>query len=297
MSGHGLPHVESHLGRTGAVRILTADVGCLATMACLLEATARKPGNVHPGASFADLHYRDFVASAAAIAPAMAAACGRRLGSTVHRAVRATRISTGTNTNLGTVLLLVPLAMVPRGTEIEAGVAAVLAALDADDARQVYAAIRLACPGGLGSAEQADVLGPPPDDLVWAMRQSAGRDLVARQYANGFDDVLTFVAPAIAGQIDRGQTLEASIIHTQLSLMARTPDSLIARKCGHDVAAESAERARRALVAADQGPAAAAAELRVLDAWLRADGHRRNPGTTADMIAAGLFVLLRSWNP
>jgi len=29
------------------------------------------------------------------------------------------------------------------------------------------------------------------------------------------------------------------------------------------------------------------------DFWLRSDGHRRNPGTTADLIAAALFVLLR----
>ena len=29
------------------------------------------------------------------------------------------------------------------------------------------------------------------------------------------------------------------------------------------------------------------------DAFLRADGHRRNPGTTADMIAAVLFAALR----
>jgi triphosphoribosyl-dephospho-CoA synthase len=35
---------------------------------------------------------------------------------------------------------------------------------------------------------------------------------------------------------------------------------------------------------------AAAAEL---DFWLRSDGHRRNPGTTADLVATGLFVLLR----
>ena len=34
-------------------------------------------------------------------------------------------------------------------------------------------------------------------------------------------------------------------------------------------------------------------EIAVFDFWLRADGHRRNPGTTADLIAAGLFVLLR----
>jgi triphosphoribosyl-dephospho-CoA synthase len=33
--------------------------------------------------------------------------------------------------------------------------------------------------------------------------------------------------------------------------------------------------------------------LAELDFWLRTDGHRRNPGTTADLIAAGLFVGLR----
>jgi triphosphoribosyl-dephospho-CoA synthase len=32
------------------------------------------------------------------------------------------------------------------------------------------------------------------------------------------------------------------------------------------------------------------------DRWLRADGHRRNPGTTADLIAAALMVaLVRQW--
>jgi triphosphoribosyl-dephospho-CoA synthase len=35
------------------------------------------------------------------------------------------------------------------------------------------------------------------------------------------------------------------------------------------------------------------AMLADLDFWLRSDGHRLNPGTTADIIAAALFVLLR----
>jgi triphosphoribosyl-dephospho-CoA synthetase len=46
----------------------------------LLEASAAKPGNVSPGRSFADLHYEDFLAGAAAIgAPRAAdlAAAGR----------------------------------------------------------------------------------------------------------------------------------------------------------------------------------------------------------------------------
>jgi triphosphoribosyl-dephospho-CoA synthase len=34
-------------------------------------------------------------------------------------------------------------------------------------------------------------------------------------------------------------------------------------------------------------------EFRLFDEWLRADGHARNPGATADLIAAGLFVALR----
>ena len=29
-----------------------------------------------------------------------------------------------------------------------------------------------------------------------------------------------------------------------------------------------------------------------LDFWMRSDGHRRNPGTTADLIVAGLFVAM-----
>ena len=43
-------------------------------LACVLEATARKPGNVHPGASFDDLCYDDFVKAAAASAPILSRA-------------------------------------------------------------------------------------------------------------------------------------------------------------------------------------------------------------------------------
>ena len=42
--------------------------GQLAQVACLLEATARKPGNVHRYRDFEDLHFLDFLLSATAIA-------------------------------------------------------------------------------------------------------------------------------------------------------------------------------------------------------------------------------------
>jgi len=75
--------------------------------------------------------------------------------------------------------------------------------------------------------------------------------------------------------------------------MSRFPDSLIARKCGAQVAQQASDRAAAVLEAGsprDESFWDAAGEL---DFWLRSDGHRRNPGTTADLLAAGLFVLLR----
>jgi triphosphoribosyl-dephospho-CoA synthase len=74
--------------------------------------------------------------------------------------------------------------------------------------------------------------------------------------------------------------------------MARHPDSLIARKCGRAVAEEAARRARQVLQTEWQQSRSWEA-LAALDAWLRADGRRRNPGTTADVLTASLFVALR----
>jgi triphosphoribosyl-dephospho-CoA synthase len=72
--------------------------------------------------------------------------------------------------------------------------------------------------------------------------------------------------------------------------LAEYPDSLIARKCGSEIAAEASCRAAKALTLRHTFDMAYRSELAEFDAWLRADGHRRNPGTTADLVAATLFV-------
>jgi triphosphoribosyl-dephospho-CoA synthase len=75
--------------------------------------------------------------------------------------------------------------------------------------------------------------------------------------------------------------------------MATFPDSLIARKCGPAIAQQAADRATAVLALGEPDAADYEAGMADLDFWLRTDGHRRNPGTTADLVAAGLFVLLR----
>jgi triphosphoribosyl-dephospho-CoA synthase len=273
------------------------DAGLCAQIACIWEATARKPGNVHRYCDFADSSYTDFLLSAAAIAPVMTAACQRRVGATILDAVRATRRVTGTNTNLGIVLLLAPLAAVPpplsppnlrgdKGGELRSGVERILAGLDVEDSRLAYEAIRLASPGGLGRVAEQDVRQEPTQTLRQVMALAAERDLIARQYTNGFAEVLNDGVPALLSGLQRTGSIEGAIIFAHLHLMAHHPDTLIARKRGW---AEAEEAARRARAVLDAGWT----ELDRFDTWLREQGHDRNPGATADLLTACLFVLLR----
>jgi triphosphoribosyl-dephospho-CoA synthase len=268
-----------------------ADVGLCAQVACVWEATARKPGNVTRFHDFADVTYLDFVLSAAAIGPAMAA-CRRKVGATVLEAVRATRQVVRTNTNLGIVLLLAPLAAVPEGEDLRAGVERILAGLDVEDARLVYEAIRLAAPGGLGQVEEQDVRDEPTLPLRAAMALAADRDLVARQYANGFAEVLDSV-PVLTAGLERTASVERAIISAYLYLLAAHPDTLIARKQGPAEAEEASRRARQVLDRRWPEDREGWVALADLDAWLRECGNKRNPGTTADLITASLFVALR----
>jgi triphosphoribosyl-dephospho-CoA synthase len=269
------------------------SAGLYAHVACIWEATARKPGNVHPYRDFAGASYVDFLLSAAAIAPVLDRAPRQRVGTTILEGVYCTREVVSTNTNLGILLLLAPLASVPLESNLPTGLAAVLDGLDVEDARQVYAAIRLAAPAGLGRVAEQDIRDEPTLSLRQVMALAADRDLVARQYTDSFHEVLNDGVPALRAALDAGLLLEAAIIRCHLHLMAAYPDSLIARKCGLAEAEEAAARARRVLDAGWPGSSAGNAALLDLDSWLRAAGHSRNPGTTADLVTASLFAAVR----
>ncbi len=149
--------------------------------ACRAELAAIKPGNVHVHAAGHRMVVEDFEASATLSAPHVAAP-GARVGARAEGAVAATRAGIGQNTNLGIVLLCAPLAAAAeRPGPLRAGLAAVLADLDETDAAGVFAAIRLASPGGLGRAERHDVTAQAPaPPLLSAMAEAAGRDRIAR---------------------------------------------------------------------------------------------------------------------
>lgn len=271
------------------------SIGICATLACAWEVIAPKPGNVHRSADFESTTFLDFVTSAIAIGPVMERAASLRLGEVVLQSVEATTRWVSTNTNLGLILLLAPLAKAAAfssGRIATGDLTRCLNELNETDAADVYRAINLAKPGGLGSAPRWDVAGDAPQDLIAAMRVAAARDMIALQYTNGFEQVFGFVVPELEQHCDKLRLMDA-IVYTQMRTMAAFPDSLIGRKCGPEVARTSARRAVAVLQHAP-GSEEYLNALSDFDFWLRIDGNRRNPGTTADLIGAGLFVALRN---
>ncbi len=272
---------------------MTLPLGMCTQIACVWEATARKPGNVHRYYDFNDLTYLDFILSAAAVAPVLANAEGQPVGETVLAALQATRQVVTTNTNLGIVLLLTPLAVAPARGEYRDDVEATLAELTVADARHVYQAIRLANPGGLGKVDNQDLADEPTLPLRQVMALAQERDLIARQYVNGFATVWDEALPALRLALENGAPVEGAILACQLHLLAVYPDSLIARKAG---VAEAEGVRRHAAAILERGWRSGVGDWQALqsfDAWLRTAQGQRNPGTTADLVTATLFLALR----
>ncbi len=231
--------------------------------------------------------------SATAIAEPLDRAFTTGIGRAVYEAIVATRRVVSTNTNLGIVLLLAPLAAVPINVDLRDGIEAVLAAATVDDSKWVYRAIRLAEPGGLGDVPEQDVKGEPTVTLREAMALAADRDLIARQYADGYRAVFDDALPALRTALVAGQPLEVAIIAGYLTVLAHHPDSLVVRKHGLAVARSISDRAAELFDAGWPDSDDAQRRCQALDAWLRQPSHRFNPGTSADLVTAALFAGLR----
>jgi triphosphoribosyl-dephospho-CoA synthase len=256
---------------------------------CRDEIEAPKPGNVHTFAGGHDMEARHFIASARAAAPAIASP-GARVGVRVRDAVDATLAEVGINTNLGILLLCAPLAGAAelKGRDLRGNLANVLENLNALDAADVYAAIARASPGGLGHASRYDVHEPPPSSLVDAMREAAGRDMIARQYATDFADLFETGLPMVA-QI-RSRQNGSTALAVYLTFLSRFPDTHIVRKYGADVA-ETVMREAQVFAAWAQSETGASpflSDLLAFDARLKE--KRINPGTSADLTVATLFA-------
>lgn len=289
-----------------------STVAAAAQLACLLEVSAPKPGNVSPGRHFADTRYEDFLASAVALGAPLARAGEQPVGRTVRQAIEATAQWTRTNTNLGIVLLLAPLGRAVAMSQmsdssgvtreldaaecalrhLRAATRQVLQTTTVEDARDVYAAIRLARPGGLGEVDAQDVSAEPTVTLLEVMRLAAHRDGIASEYATGFETTFERGAPTLALARREGLSWDDAVVETFLTLLAAVPDTHVMRRAGVAVAEDISRRAAAALDAGGVRSESGRHAIEEMDAALRGPRNAGNPGTTADLTAAAIFVFL-----
>ena len=275
--------------------ITSQEIAAAAQLACLLEASAPKPGNVSPGIAFHDMRYEDFLASAAAIAPAFLDAGTQPVGETIRRAIESTRRWTTANTNLGIVLLLAPLARAAHASSpksLRDRLRHVIDATTIADAAAVYSAIRLSRPGGLGEAPSEDIATSPTVTLAAAMSLAADRDDIAREYVAAFERTFTVGAPALTKARSAGLDWTDAIVECYLALLADSPDTLIRRKLGPDAANLVTRRAIDVRAAGGMRTNAGRHAVASFDQELRDARNSKNPGTTADITAAAIFVVL-----
>ena len=264
---------------------------------CKLDVQAVKPGNIGLHGAGHGMRAADFVRSARACAPAICR-LGISLGERILGAIEATRTVVDCNTNLGVVLLCAPLIqavldaqMDAQSRDLRAALERVLSASTVEDAVLVYRAIRLAAPGGMGRVAESDLTERPVIGLRAAMALARERDLVAAQYADGYRLVFDEAVPRLLEFQSEWGYATWAVAGAYLALLGRYPDSLIARRHGIEKAREiSAEAASlyESFAAVGQ-PAEFRPRLLEFDRRLKLQGI--NPGTTADLVITGLFII------
>lgn len=260
--------------------------------ACRLDVDALKPGNVSASAAGHGMTAEDFRRSArASVEPLIEQGLG--LGARIHQAVVATRTAVDCNTNLGILLLCAPLvqaahSMNPR-EGLPSAVRRILNDTTVEDADRVFAAIRLASPGGLGEVKEHDVRKDAEVTLRDAMIAAADRDLIAGQYANGFADLFADALPHLHALQARGPSKTGAVTDLYLYLLSRFPDSHVRRKHGASIATAVRDDAAVFYPGWCSSPSEQAdLGLRGFDQRLKR--HGINPGTTADFTVATVFL-------
>jgi len=300
-------------------------------LAILLEVSANKPGNVNLVVGFEGTNHMHFLASAVAAAPHFRLAAERGMaaaeGKIALKDVGVGRIirdcvadisawQSGGNTLLGTIILFTPLAVAAGMTKDEKGVfnlhvlrrnlKKVVEATTPEDAVAVYEAVGIAKPSGLGKAPDLDVNDPGSVkriieegiSLYQVFKIAASYDMVCSEWVNNYPVTFEYAYPLLVQNLKEDGDLNMAIIHTFLAVLAKHPDTFIARKVGLKRACEVSAAAEEVLKSGGLRTTAGRERLREFDAMLRKESNVLNPGTTADIIAAALaLAVLGGYRP
>ena len=301
-------------------------------LAILFEVSADKPGNVNLITGFEGTRYEHFLASAVAAAPYFELAAERGvavlqgeigignvgLGRIIKDCVADINAwQRGGNTLLGTVILLSPIAVAAGITptkeehifeipKIRENVKLVVESTTPEDAVNVYEAIKIANPSGLGKAPELDINDPGSVSrivkenisLYQVFKIASEYDRVCSEWVNNYPITFDVAYPHLMEQIRKTKDLNVAIIHTFLKVLVEYPDTFIARKIGIEKAREVSSKAEEILKLGGLETSRGRESLREFDLELRRSSNLLNPGTTADIIAVALALsILNGYRP
>jgi triphosphoribosyl-dephospho-CoA synthase len=174
------------------------------------------------------------------------------------------------------------------------------------DAVNVYNAIEIANPSGLGKAPDLDVNDPASKNRILEEKVSLYEvfkiaepyDTICSEYVNNYHVTFDLAYPALSKHLDKTSNPSSATIQAFLEVLAKVPDTFIARKTNIQKAREVSLRAKEVVELGGVETPAGKKALDKLDEELRKQSNLLNPGTTADIIAAALAIkVLTGYRP
>lgn len=280
-----------------------AHIARCAQLAMVLEVSATpKPGNIDRDHNYTDTRFEHFLASAVGVYPVLekAASSSSGVGSFIRHAVlESVRWQKGGNTHFGAFILLIPLVMAGGACGdtacLREKVRRVVKETTVGDAVELYRAfydakvkVKPVDDFDLGDRDSIDKIKKRGLTLFDMMEMSAGYDIIAEEWVNGFQK--TFVCARLIREKIKTHSINDAVVFTFMEILAENKDTFIQAKFDREKAEDVSKRAGEILKKVGGDIEVMRSDLNAFDRELLDEGV--NPGSTADIIIAGLFVAL-----
>ena len=265
---------------------------------CDTEMKSLKPGNVHKFSEGPGMNVKDFFKSSLIISKCLTKN-NLDLGKKILNSVNEIQKKVKKNTNLGIILMLSPIVTVVQKEGIISKekllrkIRFLIKKQNVKNSIPIFKAISLTTPGGLGFSQKYDVNELPKTNLYKAMEFSKKRDLIARQYYNGFKDIFDTGVPAYKKFYNKWGKINWALTGVYLTFLKKFNDSHIARNKGNKIARSIKKEAKKYyfFLKRNKSLTKIKKELLIFDKKLKSKGI--NPGTIADLtVATFLFEIV-----
>ncbi|MDR2829950.1 MAG: triphosphoribosyl-dephospho-CoA synthase [Methanobrevibacter sp.] len=285
----------------------------IAQISSILEVSGYpKPGNVHRTRDFTDMEFEDFLISGVVIGDSVKEVATQVLkinpkiksneaflGKYILKAVEETDKWIANNTNLGIIMMLIPIAasgaISGNLTELQENIGLLMENTNVFDAIALYKAINMTKAGGMGSRDEFDVTSDKAQKELIVKNQSmydvlkisASWDSLASELTSKMK--ITFnIGFRRFHDFKKDYSTNISTVLTFLTILSNVPDTLISRKYGEDKAKEVSKLAKELLDHDNYSDLTFQNKLIEFDDFLFE--NKLNPGTSADLTAASIMV-------